>query len=84
MNATWDGSEPCPNPKPHGHKNRKRCGKDTRSYSCRTYPAWTPPPPKPTGSTTLPSSAVRMGGIVHDALLWSLVAFGVGIAFTMV
>jgi len=78
MNATWDGTEPCPNPKRYGRKNRKTCGKTDRYYTCKSYPGWTPPQPRETSTSTngLPSSAPRM--------LEKIDKGGIGILFVLV
>ncbi len=66
MNVTWDGNEPCPNPVPRGVRNRYGCGKDSRKYSCASYPVYSPPPPS--ASPTRPSRADGMVGYLAGAL----------------
>ncbi len=36
MNATWDGSEPCPYPVDYIPLSDDECGRDTRSFECNS------------------------------------------------
>lgn len=68
MKATWNGTEPCPNPSKSRYKSNNQCGKNTRYYSCSSAPRMTATPSSTPRNTQQPSSALSsydsMGSVV--------------------